>query len=138
MKTIRLKESELRTIIKTLVSEAQAKTQDKSDVKTGSKPKKPTPPKPDPTNPTPPTTQDKSAAGGGGTTGGVTGGVTPQFKKNITAGAKKHGKSFLQSRLTIQQNKLKDLQSKPKGKNNPRWQKGLQERITFIKIDYVS
>ena len=130
MKTIRLKESELRTIIKTLVSEAQAQTQDKSDTKTGGKP---TPPKPRPTNPNPPTTQDKSDVGGGGTTGGATGGVNPQFKKSITAGAKKHGKSFLQSRLTIQQNKLKKLQSKPKGKQNPRLQKGLKERIAFIK-----
>ena len=59
--------------------------------------------------------------------------LNAKFKNSIEKGAKKFGKKFLANRLKIQQTKLRKLQSKPEGQRSPKWQKGLQQRISFIK-----
>jgi len=91
------------------------------------KPQRPKPQRPKPQRPKPVTKKptDTEAPAGGM--------LNAKFKNSIEKGAKKFGKKFLANRLKIQQTKLRKLQSKPKGQRNPKWQKGLQQRISFIK-----
>ena len=137
MKRIKLTESDLRRLIERVMFEAQVGpkkagtpqgvTDMGKDVPGGTGPTRPKPQRPKPQRPKPVTKKptDTEAPAGGM--------LNSKFKNSIEKGAKKFGKKFLANRLKIQQTKLRKLQSKPKGQRNPKWQKGLQQRISFIK-----